>query len=233
VTRAALARGVVALLALGSVGRARAQDRPTAEAADRACATYVVRAVRALARTPKNGDAQGRAIFRAIARGSACPAWSDELRDAARAAAARPYPRDRQALEAYLANEPLRAPCTTAEGGMWDGALECRPAHPLVSTLRTTAGFERTWSNRRRFVVLAIDRLTAASHRLVAAAQILWTFANWDWGCVPSVVFLEMEEDLRDRYVRLDAYGRDHEEARRVAPGVAERPAFRRARRCS
>jgi hypothetical protein len=108
-----------------------------------------------------------------------------------------------------------------------------------VTKLRTTSTLERVWGSPRRVLVFALDQLTASSPRLVAAAQILWTFANWNWGCVPSVIFLMMEDDLRAGVARLEPY-RDPSEipeterpTRVERPLVARHPAFRRAARCS
>ena len=84
--------------------------------------------------------------------------------------------------------------------------FDCRPAHPDVRELVVSLGIERSFGLERGFLVLVIDALTDSSPRLVAAAQALWTFANWNFRCVPSPVFIQIRNDLRSGSAREEAY---------------------------
>ena len=210
--RAACIGAVVMAMAAVGIGSAHAQPTaPSANLDEDACARHLYERLAPLARGRHDGDRQGRIVLRAIADAEAC-GLPDEWRDAARRGARTMSLDDSARLFGTLTVDHPDEHCRTQtnERGRYvtDTDYDCRPAHAAVRDLVVSLGLERSFAFERAFLVLVIDTLTAASSRLVAAAQALWTFANWDFRCVPSPIFIRIRDDLRSGTARHEPYTR-------------------------
>lgn len=193
---------------------ARAQGPPTLDAAaDAACARYLYSAIAPIAERGRRRwepeqrrgaaaderryatyRAQQRAVLGAVARAESCARIRVELRAAAAEGASarlREWPEGRLGALIPL----LEGRCAENQD------VVCEPAHPDVRRLRPVfQGPYRARGYYRAFVVVVVDAL-ARSPALVPAAQLLWTFATWDFS-PPSRETLEMLSDLRSRRAR-------------------------------
>ncbi len=195
---------MIVVVTVGFVAATRAEAQDAAIDAD-ACVKYLYRRLSSLDPGPRNGGDRARMVRRIVAGAEVCGVSADDRRALRRAARA-PYPRDEAILEPLVESHP-REECRPPRSYGGDVlAVGCRPHHPAVGGLVTSLGVEQSLAHDRRYLVAFLDALTRASPRLVAAAQILWVFANWDRRCVPSPVFLRMRADLRAGHARFEAY---------------------------
>ncbi|RLB46935.1 MAG: hypothetical protein DRJ42_26525 [Deltaproteobacteria bacterium] len=182
------------------------------------CAAQIYRGIQPLAHVPYDRVNVLRTVLRALIRAPACHiprAVREALRlqyrsrghhssRESRAIAARADPILRDILSA-----PRRPEC--APGADWSRTYfateDCRPDAIPLRELNTGTRPRFLLGPTRLLLVHIVDALAEASPSLVASAQLVWMYASWmDSECIPSITFIWMREDLRQKRVRRQPY---------------------------
>ncbi len=154
------------------------------------CAAQLFRVLRGAARGRLVGNAHDRFNRRVLLAGRACP-FSDNLRALIRK-------RGVSEADMQVFDGQWRSECREGYPPGREDFWVCLPMHQMVRNLRTTLTIPFTYGHSRRLLVMALDALTEHPD-LVPIAQLVWTFANWNFGCVPTPILIDMRNDLRER----------------------------------
>ncbi|MBW2465117.1 MAG: hypothetical protein JRH11_25935 [Deltaproteobacteria bacterium] len=186
------------------------------------CAAQIYRGIQPLAHAPYDRVNVLRTVLRALIRAPACHI-PDRVREALRLqyrsrGLPRSQPPSREARAIFARADPIlrdilsvprRPEC--APGSDWSrryfATERCLPDAIPLRELNTGVRPRFLLGSTRLLLVQLVDALAEASPSLVASAQLVWMYASWmDGECIPSITFIWMREDLRQKRVRRQPY---------------------------
>ncbi len=182
------------------------------------CSAQIYGGIQPLAHAPYDRVNVLRTVLRALIRAPAChiPARVREALRLQYRSRGHHSPREARRLWARAApilrdilSAPRRPEC--APGADWSLSYftteDCRPDTIPLRELNTGVRPRFLLGPTRLLLVHIVDALAEASPSLVATAQLVWMYASWmDSECIPSITFIWMREDLRQKRVRLQPY---------------------------